>query len=227
MRVNVYKTKDMRINTDDIEPIQINGKNIEQVEKFCYLGSMIDHNGGTDIDVEARINKARAVFGQLKNFWRSKNINRNTKIRIFNSNVKTVLLYGCETWFVRKDISYKLQVFINKCLRQILGIFWPRTIRNEDLWTLTNQRPTHLEILDRKWRWIGHSLRQEDSRLTKQALVFAPQGKRRIGRPRITWIRTLAQEIKSINMSWPEVVAAASDRQKWKAVVAALCSTRS
>ncbi|XP_048486439.1 uncharacterized protein LOC125490638 [Plutella xylostella] len=81
----------------------------------------------------------------------------------------------------------------------------------------TNQRP--MQILDRKWRWIGHSLRQEDSRLTKQALVFAPQGKRRIGRPRISWIRTLAQEIKSINMSWPEVVAAASDRQKGKSVV--------
>ncbi|VDP51758.1 unnamed protein product [Schistosoma margrebowiei] len=44
----------------------------------------------------------------------------NTKVRIFNTNVKTVLLYGAETWRTTKAIIQRIQVFINSCLRKIL-----------------------------------------------------------------------------------------------------------
>ena len=55
-----------------------------------------------------------------------------TKLTIFNSNVKSDLLYGSETWKHIKALDSKLQVFVNTCLRQILRIRWPDTISNED-----------------------------------------------------------------------------------------------
>ena len=100
-----------------------------------YLGSVIDKQGGTDRDVAARIGKARGAFVTLKNIWAAKEISLKTKLRIFNSNVKTVLLYGCETWRTTKKMLQRIQTFINSCLRRIYRIRWQDKIRNEDIWT--------------------------------------------------------------------------------------------
>ncbi|VDP16755.1 unnamed protein product [Schistosoma margrebowiei] len=111
-------------------PITIDGEDLEDVKTFTYLGSIIDEHGGSDADVKARIGKARAAYLQLKNIWNSKQLSINTKVRIFNTNVKTVLLYGAEIWRTTKAIIQKIQVFINSCLRKILQIRWPGTISN-------------------------------------------------------------------------------------------------
>ena len=79
----------------------------------------------------------------------------NTKIRIFNANVKYVLLCGCETWKLTKTIIYQLQVLVNRCIRRILKIFWPVQISNQELWARAKQRPIELEIRQRKWGVAG------------------------------------------------------------------------
>ena len=70
----------------------------ENVESFCYLGSIIDKEGGSAADVKRRIIKAQAAFNTLNSLWNTKDISFRIKLRIFNSNVKSILLYGCETW---------------------------------------------------------------------------------------------------------------------------------
>ncbi|KAK3770067.1 hypothetical protein RRG08_043223 [Elysia crispata] len=70
---------------------------LEEVESFTYLGSIVDKKGGTDADVRVRIGKARAAFKQLKNVWKASKLTKNTKLRLFNTTVKPVLLYGSET----------------------------------------------------------------------------------------------------------------------------------
>ena len=64
---------------------------------------------------------------------------QNLKLRISNSNIKAVLLFGAETWMVTKPITDRVQVFVNRFLRSILGIRWPLVIWNEDLWEITNK----------------------------------------------------------------------------------------
>ena len=78
--------------------------------------------------IPTRIGKARVAFIQLKNIWISKEISQRTKLRLFSSNVKSVLLYGAETWRTTKNTTMKVQTFINNCLRRILSIHWPDTI---------------------------------------------------------------------------------------------------
>ncbi|XP_044572116.1 uncharacterized protein LOC123257365 [Drosophila ananassae] len=58
-------------------------------------------------------------------------ISRKTKLRIFNACIKSVLLYGSETWLTSQRMVLKLQAFVNKCLRIICGIFWPNRITND------------------------------------------------------------------------------------------------
>ena len=111
----------------------LEGEEIEGKNEFTYLGSKISVNGGSDEDVDARIKKARYVYIQLKSIWRSKQISLKLKLRLFESNVKSILLYGCETWKTSKQIGKKLQSFVNRCLRNIMGIWWPEIITNKEL----------------------------------------------------------------------------------------------
>ena len=73
------------------------------------------------------------------NIWRSTALTTKTKPRVFGSNVKALLLYGYETWRLTKGLEQELQVFVNKSLRNILKIWWPRKIRHKELWRQTGQ----------------------------------------------------------------------------------------
>ena len=226
LQINIGKTEAMRVNNKQQDPLQLNQENIKEVDKFVYLGSVVSKDGGTDEDIKCRINKARHAFNTLRPIWRSTALSLRNKIRIFNTNVKSVLLYGSETWRVTKTSTHKLQTFTNRCLRNILNIRWPETISNEQLWATTNQTPMETEIKKRKWSWIGHTLRKPETNITRQALDWNPQGKRKVGRPKQTWRRSIEAETKSTGMSWAELKRTSQNRVRWRSVVAALCSSR-
>lgn len=82
--------------------------------------NVVSKDGGADEDIRRRINKARHAFNTLRPIWNSTALSKGNKIRIFNNNVKAVLLYGLETWRLTKTVTNKLQVFVNRCPRSIL-----------------------------------------------------------------------------------------------------------
>ncbi|XP_075157756.1 uncharacterized protein LOC142231022 [Haematobia irritans] len=215
----------MRINASNNDTIAVNRKPIENVNTFCYLGSIITSEGGSSEDIKNRLNKGRAAFASLEKVWRSTYISRNTKIKIFNASIKSVILYGCETWNSANKELQAIQVFINRCLRKIVRIFWPNTITNEELWRTTKQESVLLEIRRRKWMWIGHTLRKPHDDITRTALDWNPQGSRRRGRPANTWRRLVDAEIHDAGYTWRELKNLANDRTKWNAFVTALCSS--
>nr|KAG5690574.1 hypothetical protein BaRGS_009236 [Batillaria attramentaria] len=224
LKINISKTEVMRVNHKQHDPIQLHQEDIKEVDKFVYLGSVVSKDGGTDEDIKSRTNKARHAFRTLRPIWRSTALSLRNKIRIFNSNVKSVLLYGSETWRTTKTNSHKLQTFINRCLRNILNIRYPLVITNQDLWERTRQIPIEQEIKKRKWGWIGHTLRKSTSNVTRQSLDWNPQGKRKVGRPKQTWRRSTDAEAKATGMTWAELKRASQNRVRWRSVVAALCS---
>ena len=119
LKINRKKTELTKMNTTVHAPVTIGGEPIREVESFVYLGSVVDQQGGTDRDVTARLGKARAAFVVLKNIWASGGIRMRTKLCIFNSSVKSILLYGCETWQTTQMMQQKIQTFFNTCLRRI------------------------------------------------------------------------------------------------------------
>ena len=97
----------MRVNTATNTLIQIAEQNIEDVESFTYLGSIISKTGGTEEDITSRIGKARHVFVTLKVVWNNRNILLKTKLTIVDSNVRSILLYGSETGKHTKALDSK------------------------------------------------------------------------------------------------------------------------
>ena len=106
----------------------------------------MDTTGGRDADIRSRINKARVVFNMLRMIWSSKNISTNTKIHIFRSNVKQMMLYGSETWRTTKHTTCRLPTFINTGLRRILNMWLKDKVNNVDLWKRINQDLIDLQI---------------------------------------------------------------------------------
>ncbi|XP_030756948.1 uncharacterized protein LOC115882839 [Sitophilus oryzae] len=117
-------------------------------------------------------------------------------------------------------------VFVNKCLRRILRIFWPNQINNEELWRRTSQNRIDIEIKKRKWGWIGHILRRPHKDIARQALEWNPEGRGARGRPRNTWRRTVTSEAQEVGKTWGEIKQTAQNRIKWKHLLEALCPTK-
>ena len=87
LKINIRKTNTLRSNANVERKFLIYSKEIDDLEFFCYLGSITDKFGGSSADVASSINKARNAFAQLNFVWKSFNISRRTKIKIFYSNV--------------------------------------------------------------------------------------------------------------------------------------------
>jgi hypothetical protein len=227
LEINVSKTKLMRINPPvqtrtAVKVLKIGNNIVEEVDKFVYLGSVISKDGGADDDVRNRIRLASVAFGSLRHIWTSPRLSRRLKLKIFRTNVKSVLLYGCETWKVTKSLMNNLQVFINRCLRKICGIYYPKVISNSDLYQMTGQQVIAIEIGRRKWGWIGHTLRKHETDIARQTLFWNVKGKRSVGRRKITWRTTVEKEAEQQNKKLTEVAVIARNKNLFNRFVNAL-----
>ena len=187
----------MKVNTTASTPVTVGGEPIREVYSFIYLGSAVDRQGGTDRDVTARIGKARVAFVMLKNIWSSKEIRTRTKLRIFNSNVKSVLLYGCETWRTTKTENPDILLSATRLQHPMA--------RDDPKWRAVGASGTGTSSKtnsEEEWGWIGHTLRKLASSITRQALTWNPQGKRKRGLSRNSWRRDTEAEPKQQGTNW-------------------------
>ncbi|VDO65476.1 unnamed protein product [Schistosoma margrebowiei] len=105
----------------------------------------------------------------------------------------------------------------------------PPSRSNSLLWERTNQLPAEEEIRKRRWKWIGHTLRNSPNCIARQALVtWNPEGRRKSRRPKNTLRRIIEADMKTMNYNWTELERIAQDRVGWRLLVSGLCSfTRS
>jgi hypothetical protein len=171
-------------------------RSLECVDRFTYLGSVISKDGSAQKDIKNILSKARNAFANLRPVWRSSVYSIRTKLHLYNSIVKSVLLYGSECWQVVETDFHKIEAFHNGCLRRICRVFWPRTISNLELHAKTNSEPIQTAIKMRRFRWLGHVLRMSHNRILRVVLRWTPQGKRKQGRPKATWRTTVEKDIK-------------------------------
>jgi hypothetical protein len=98
LKINNNKPKYMTVNTHSNKNITVDSQATEKVQQFAYLGSTVDAKGGTEADVNQRIGKAQQAFYSMKKIWKTNILSLKHKLRIFNTNVKSILLYGCVKW---------------------------------------------------------------------------------------------------------------------------------
>ena len=139
---------------------------------------------------------------RLSEVWKSGILSKSTctKIRIFKSNVIAALLYGCESWRMAKGDEAKLDTFQHKCLRRLLNICWPMRASNEEVRRRADTETISEPVRKRRWAWMGHVLRMDNSCLPRVVLTWALEGKRKRGRRKETWRRTLEKERMAMDL---------------------------
>ena len=111
--LNVKKTECMTVSKSHNKALTLDlksgGEEIKKVDKFRYLGSMITDDAKDITTVKTQIAKAKSTFGKLKPVLTNSKISISTKMNIVKTFVYSVLLYGCETWTLNKDLERRLE----------------------------------------------------------------------------------------------------------------------
>ena len=110
---------------DDLEETQdlaIADGFVSFTRHFKYLGSYISYNLRDDYDIESRIAAASQSMGALKNVWNNPHMEIYSKYLLFRAIPINLLLWGCETWSLRQVLLNKLEVFLHRSIRRILGV---------------------------------------------------------------------------------------------------------
>ena len=155
LRINKKKTQVLRINSKCKNRILIDDQELKEV------GANVSKQGGGGDDIVNSIRKARVSFMKLKQIWSSNIYTLRSKLRLFNTLVKPVLLYGSETWKINEGHNRKLDAFVFKCLKRILQIRWPYIMSNQDILAKTKLKTISTEVKLRRWKWVGHILRMD------------------------------------------------------------------
>ena len=102
MEVSSEKSKTMvNSNTNNVHPnIIINGEELEEVNKFKYLGATLKKDGSSEGEIRIRIDTATSDIVRLDKIWTSKKINFTLKYNLYKSLVLSIFLYGCESWTI-------------------------------------------------------------------------------------------------------------------------------
>ena len=164
LQVNYGKTNYMVFSQANTKITGKNGAELEAVSDFKYLGSWL---ASSSTDLNIRIAQAWSAHNKLDKVWKS-TLTRNMKIRLFQSLVLSILLYGAETWTLTKTLQRKLDGVFTRMLRRTLGLTWEDKVPNRELY---GDIPTlSSEIRQRRLRFAGHCWRRKDE-LCSQILM--------------------------------------------------------
>ena len=136
------------------EKVMLGNEKIDQVGSFTYLGSIISKDNGSSENFKSRTAKAQGVFSQLKQVWESRKISLQTKIRILEATMMTVVKYGSEAWLFRKADEALQDVFQKDYLRIVLGTRLTDRISNSRLYEKCGSIALSMTIM-KEWLWMA------------------------------------------------------------------------
>nr|CAH7736900.1 unnamed protein product [Callosobruchus chinensis] len=220
LKVNITKTKVMTTTKGKNIQITSEGKVIEQVEAFKYLGIVIQGDGTMEVEIKERLMKASKLYHTLRrSFICKKEISRKTKITVYKTIFRPVLTFGSESWLLSDRQKSKIQALEMKYLRGVKGVTRRDKIRNEVIRSELGVKSVLQKIEENQLKWFGHLVRMDVTRPVKMVWQAREQRKRGRGRPRKTWNDTVASILKSRGLSWNEAFRRARDKKKWASFV--------
>ena len=193
--INIGKTKTMIFNFDrpDAYPKSISsleGKPIENVKLFRYLGSEIKHDEDYtgDAEINLRIDCAEGKFYQLGKKFMNFNIALSTRIKLLHSLVRSRLTYGCQIWTLTTRQKERIgSVYFSMLRKMVRGGYkrkpdrWSFVFTNDHLLSLCNTESIDAFVFRMQRSYLAHIIRKEDSSITKR-LLFSSERNRRPGR---------------------------------------------
>ena len=166
----------------------IDGETVETVSDFIFGGSKITAEGDCSHEIKRRLLLGRKVMTNLDSILKSRDITLPTKVRLVKAMVFPVVMYGCESWTVKKAECRRIDAFDLWCWRRLLRVPWTARRSNQSI--LKEISPgCSLEglMLKLKLQYFGYLMRRVDS-LEKTLMLGVIRGRRRRGRQRMRWL---------------------------------------
>ena len=131
LKLNIQKIKIM--TSGSISSWQIDGEAVETVSDFIFLGSKITADGDCSHEVKRRLLLGRKVMTNLDSIFKSRDFTLPTKVRLVKAMAFPVVMYGCESWTIKKAESQNIDAFELWCWRRLLRVPWTARRSNQSI----------------------------------------------------------------------------------------------
>ena len=186
LKVNNEKTKIMA--SGPITSWQIDGETVETVADFIFLGSRVTADGDCHHEIKRCLLLGRKVMTNLDSILKSRDIALSTKVHLVKAMVFPVVIYGCESWTIKKAECKRIDAFELWCCRRLLRVPWTARRSNQSiLKEISPECSLEGLMLKLKLQYFGHLMWRADS-FEKTLMLGKVEGGRRRGWQRIRWL---------------------------------------